>query len=145
MKLSPLDIKHQDFKQAINGYNKMQVRDFLERVADMLEQKVEEIKTLRIEVAEREQKIKDLEVSEVELKKAAILAERIGSETKAQAEREAELILREAKAKSAEILKETSDKERSALDQIEELIKEAELEKESLLNETKLLQEKMKG
>ena len=144
MKLSPIDIKHQDFKQALNGYNKAQVNDFLERVSEMLEQKVEEVKSLRIELAERDQKIKDLEVSELELKKAAILAERIGKEAKAQAEREAELILREAKAKGEDMLKAASDKERDAANQIEDLLKEAEGKKEILLNETKVLQNEAK-
>ncbi len=145
MKLSPIDIKHQDFKQVLNGYNKAQVNDFLERVSEMLEQKVEEVKNLRIELAERDQKIKDLEVSELELKKAAILAERIGNEAKAQAEREAELILREAKAKGEDILKAISDKERAAFNQIEDLIKEAEGEKEALLNEARVLQNDAKN
>ncbi len=144
MKLSPIDIKHQDFKQALNGYNKTQVSDFLSRVAEMLEQKIEEIKNLRIELAERDQKIKDLEVSELELKKAAILAERIGNEAKAQAEREAELILREANAKSADILKVASDKERDVLNQAEDLMKEAEADKEALLSEAKVLQDNIK-
>lgn len=122
MKLSPLDIKHQNFKQALNGYNKLQVQDFLEKVADLLEGRIEEVQSLRIELAERDQKIKDLEVSELELKKTGIVAERLSNEAKAQAEqgktqakREAELILREAESKSADIIKAAEDEKKRIL------------------------------
>ena len=35
MKLSPLDIQHMEFSRTVNGYNRRQVREFLERVADL--------------------------------------------------------------------------------------------------------------
>ena len=135
MKLSPLDVKHQDFKPALNGYNKAQVRDFLTNVSDMLEQKLEEVKELSIQLVERDEKIKELQVSELELKKAAVLAERVANEARAQAKRESELILRETKAKSAEIIKE-AEKEK------ETLLQTAKSNQENLNKETTHIKEK---
>lgn len=106
MKLSPLDIQHQEFAAALNGYSKRQVRDFLTRAADSLEVLIRENQQLREELAKRDKKIEELSVAEAELKRAVIAAERIGNEMKQNAKREAELIIQEAEMVKTKIIRE---------------------------------------
>jgi cell division initiation protein len=106
MKLSPLDIQHQEFAAALSGYSKRQVRDFLARAADSLEALIRENQQLREELAKRDKKIEELSVAEAELKRAVIAAERIGNEMKQNAKREAELIVQEAEMVKTKIIRE---------------------------------------
>lgn len=96
MKLSPLDIQHMEFGSGFGGYNKKQVRDFLSRIADEREELLREIQQLREEHQRKDERIEELQVAEVELKRAVIAAERIGNELKQNAKREAELMIKEA-------------------------------------------------
>jgi len=114
MKLSPLDIQHMTFDATLNGYNKKQVRDFLERIANEREELLHEIQGLRADVKKRDERIDELQVAELELKRAVIAAERIGNELKENARREAELIIQEAKQKQVSILRSAETRTREA-------------------------------
>lgn len=106
MKLSPLDIQHQEFATALNGFNKAQVRDFLEQAAEALEALARENQALKDDLVKRDALINELRAGESELRRAVISAERLGSEMKERAQREAELTLQEAKAERAALLRE---------------------------------------
>ena len=79
MKLSPLDIEHMEFTGSVSGYSRRQVREFLERVSQQLEETLRDNQALRDEVKKRDERIEDLQVGEVELKRAVIAAERIAN------------------------------------------------------------------
>jgi cell division initiation protein len=96
MKLSPLDIQHSEFAGGLNGYNRRQVRDFLEKVSAQLEDSIRENQALREEIAKREKRIEELQVAENELKRTVLAAERIGNEMKQNAKREAEIMIKQA-------------------------------------------------
>ncbi len=104
MKLSPLDIQHMEFPTGLNGYNRKQVREFLERVAGELESVLRDNQQLRDEMKRRDEQISDLQGSEAELKRVVIAAERIANEIRENAKREADLTVKEAEQKRSEIL-----------------------------------------
>jgi cell division initiation protein len=106
VKLSPLDIQHQEFATALNGFNKAQVRDFLEQAAEALEALARENQALKDELVQRDALISELRAGESELRRAVVSAERLGNEMKERAQREAELILQEAKAERDALLRE---------------------------------------
>lgn len=110
MKLSALDIRHAEFERGAMGYRTRQVREFLERIADEAGATLGEIKALREALAERDAQIEALRASEAELKRAVIAAERIGNDVKAQAEREAALIVRAAKQERLDVLQDVASK-----------------------------------
>lgn len=134
MKLSPLDIQHQEFDSAMSGYKKKQVREFLERVADTFEDLLHDNQSLRDELSEQKDKVEALQVGEIELRRAMVSAERIGNEMKEQAQREAELVLQQARAEKETIL-------RSAETRLEEV--ETELARTE--REHKLFREQFRG
>ena len=104
MKLSPLDIQHQEFDSAMNGYKKKQVSDFLERVADAFEDLLRDNQILQGELDKQNEKIEELQTGELELRRAVVSAERIGNEMKERAQKEAELIVQEAQTERSGIL-----------------------------------------
>ena len=105
MKLSPLDIQHQEFDSAMNGYKKQQVRDFLERVADSFEELLRDNQSLESELEAQGERLEELQVGELELRRTVVSAERIGNQMKEQAEREAKLTLQKAEADRDDILR----------------------------------------
>ena len=134
MKLSPLDIQHQEFDTAMSGYKKKQVREFLERVADAFEELLRDNQDLHNELEGRDERIEELQVGELELRRAVVSAERIGNELKEQAQREAELTIQEGRAQRDDLL-------RDAEAQLHNL--KAELERTR--REHKLFREQFRG
>lgn len=134
MKLSPLDIQHQDFDTAMGGFNRKQVRDFLTQVADQLEQAIRDNQQLREELSRNRHQIEELQVGEVELKRAVISAERIANEIKQNATRESELIIQKAQATREQIIRDAESK-----------IKDARAELSSLERESRLFREQFRG
>ena len=105
MKLSPLDIQHQEFDSAMNGYKKQQVRDFLERIADSFEELLRDNQSLKSELEAQGERLEELQVGELELRRTVVSAERISNQMKEQAEREAKLTLQKAEADRDDILR----------------------------------------
>lgn len=114
MKLSPLDIQHMEFKAALNGYNRKQVREFLEDVALEREELLRELRILRDQLDRKDQEIAGLKQAEDQLKRAVIAAERIGGELKESARREAELTIREAESLKEDIVREAEGRLKEA-------------------------------
>lgn len=130
MKLSPLDIEHMEFGTNLGGYGKRPVREFLERVSQQLEETLRENQALRDELKKRDERIEELQVGEVELKRAVIAAERIANEIKENAKHEASLILREADGKRTGMLRDAETRLRAARAEISRLEKEQQLFRE---------------
>lgn len=130
MKLSPLDIEHMEFTGSVSGYSRRQVREFLERVSQQLEETLRDNQALRDEVKKRDERIEDLQVGEVELKRAVIAAERIANEIKENAKHEASLILREADGQRTNLLREAESRLRSARAELTRLEREQQLFRE---------------
>ena len=105
MKLSPLDVQHHEFSNAMRGYDKTQVRAFLEETAEALEALARENQALRAELAKRDDLIAELRGGESELRRAVVSAERLGSELKARAQEDAERVLQDARGERGVILR----------------------------------------
>ncbi|MEZ4629430.1 MAG: DivIVA domain-containing protein [Deinococcales bacterium] len=132
MKLSAHDIKHQEFQNTLNGYSKSQVREFLAKVAESYDEKLEQLQKLRDEITRQDQMIEQLRISELELKRAVVSAERLHSDSKQQAEREAGLILREARAQADNTLRDADVQKEQILKSAQSLKFEAEKEVKDL-------------
>jgi cell division initiation protein len=105
VKLSPLDIQHHEFATAMRGFNKAQVRDFLEQAAEALEALARDNQILKAELAKRDALIDELRAGESELRRAVVSAERLGSELKERAQGDAERLLQDARSERSVILR----------------------------------------
>ena len=104
MKVTPLDIRRKEFKRSVRGYADEDVDLFLDEVADEFERLHQEIADLQ----ERIRKLDEQVATHVQLKdaleKTLVSAQFHADETKANARKEAELILRDAELKARGIV-----------------------------------------
>jgi cell division initiation protein len=107
MKLTPLDIRHKDFKRGMRGYVDAEVDEFLDEVADEFERLFKE----NIDLAERcetlQEKIDHYRTLEETLQKTLVSAQRSAEELKTNAQKEAQLILSEAELKARQMVNES--------------------------------------
>ena len=107
MNVSPLDLRQQRFKSKVRGYDKVEVTAFLAAVADDYEQALRDTDRLRQDVIRMEAIINEHRDHERTLRTTLITAQRLADEIKAQAEHEAQRILRDAENRSALLLDKT--------------------------------------
>ena len=100
MNITPLDIRKQEFSRKMRGYDPEEVQGFLDRVASALEEANATIATLEERMKESESRLGHYRLIEQNLQDAAITVQKSLDETKRLAEKEAELIVREAHSRA---------------------------------------------
>ncbi len=103
MKLTPLDIRKQEFTRAFRGYEVTEVQAFLQTVAEQWQSLLEEHRRQAERVRELEEKLAHYEHIEEALQQALQLARENARQTLEQAEQRAQLLLDEARAQADEI------------------------------------------
>jgi len=96
MRLTPLDIRKQEFKKAMRGLDGDEVHAFLATIADEYEAVISDNKALRERLLELDDKVQEYRNMEKTLRDTLLTAERVTVEAKDNARREAELIVKEA-------------------------------------------------
>jgi cell division initiation protein len=96
MAITPIDILHIKFKNALRGYNKQQVDEFLQMVRESLEEALNAKAELQRKVECLEAEIKRVREIESTMTNALTLAQRTADELRTNAHRQAEMIMREA-------------------------------------------------
>lgn len=105
MELTPLDVRKKkgDFRRGLRGYEPGVVDDFMDLVADRLENLVRETAALKEEVARLEQQVADYRDREKALTEALVTAQEMREEIRAQSAREVDLLRRQAEQDAEEI------------------------------------------
>jgi len=106
LKLTPLDIKKQEFKKAVRGYDRVEVETFLEMVADHFESLIREKNELADEVLRLKTQLRDYQDVEQTLKDTLMRAQQNIDDSRENSRREAEMIIRDAEMKAEKILEE---------------------------------------
>ena len=119
MKYTPLDVRHAEFGSGISGYAKREVREFLSQVADDAEEYERQVRNLQDRIAQLESQVTELREGEESLRRAVVSAEKIANELRANAEREAQLMIKEAEAAKEKLLREALQKARDIRVEIE--------------------------
>jgi len=96
MRLTPLDIREQQFRRVMRGLDAEEVETFLASVATEFELVVSSSNELRQRVLELEEKIQEYRSMEKALRDTLLTAEKVMGDAKESAQREATLIIREA-------------------------------------------------
>jgi cell division initiation protein len=96
MRLTPLDIRKQEFKKAMRGLDGDEVHAFLATIADEYEAVIGDNKALRERLLELDDKVQEYRNMEKTLRDTLLTAERVTVEAKENARREADLIVKEA-------------------------------------------------
>jgi len=96
MRLTPLDIRKQEFKRGMRGLDADEVYAFLATIADEYEAVLNDNKALRERLLELDDKVQEYRNMEKTLRDTLLTAERITVDAKDTARREAELIIKQA-------------------------------------------------
>ncbi len=105
MKITPLDIQQMVFRTKFRGYDREEVNRFLEELAQTVEALNRENAVLREKVAFTEQQLADLKRTESTLSNTLVSAQTLADEVKRAAQRDSELIVREAELKAGELIR----------------------------------------
>ena len=135
MPLTAIDISKQDFSTSMRGYNREEVRAFLELVAQEIETLQQSESRLAEKVNVLEEKLKQFQEIEQTLRDALLSAQEAIKQAQAGSERERELILKDANIQAERIRKEAQDKLSAVQDQIHKL----EAQKNSYIKRLKYL------
>jgi len=97
-RLTPLDLRKQEFRKTMRGYDPAEVDDFRVRAAAELERVIRERMALEEVLARAEEQLAAFREREKAMNAALVSAQQLRAETREQAEREAQMIVREAEA-----------------------------------------------
>lgn len=157
MKITPLEIRQKVFEKALRGYDKDEVNAFLVSLSQEWERAIDEAKELRFKYEASEREVTKLREVESSLYKTLKTAEDTGANVIDQANKAAELHLKETQLKAGAILNEAKGKAKDVmelaeatskqmLDEMEEKLKALvqqykglESQRENLLSDLKRL------
>lgn len=106
MRITPLEIQQMVFKVRFRGYARDEVDQFLEELAKTFESLNRDNADLREKYTSLEKQLSDVKKAETALSNTLISAQALGEELKQAAQRDAELIMKEAELKASEMVRE---------------------------------------
>ncbi|PYP47465.1 MAG: hypothetical protein DMD50_04450 [Gemmatimonadetes bacterium] len=104
--LTPHDVRKQEFRRRLRGYEPLGVEDFRVRVADELERILREKSVLEERLAALGEQLGVYRERERAMNEALVAAQQLREETRAAAQREAQVIVREAEAEARRVVEE---------------------------------------
>lgn len=116
MKVTPVDIQQIGFRKGLRGYDRHEVDAFLASLAESFEELNKENREAKERIGTLEASLDALKKKEDLLNQTLVSAERLVDDMKRQAQREAELRIREAEM-AAENLTRKAREERVAIEQ----------------------------
>lgn len=142
MKITPQEITAQEFKIKMKGFDQEEVKNFLLQISELMEMEILEKEKVKNDHELLKDKILKYEKREEILRDTLVSAQKFSNEIKSTAEREAELIIKEAEMKSDEIINQAISRQRDLKEEIRNLkFKRKEIEAEilNMLNSLKEL------
>ncbi len=129
MKITPQDILSQKFDIKMKGYDKDEVNQFLMQIAEMLESEILDREQVKKELDKVKEKLAKFEKREDVLRDTLISAQKFSHEIKLNAERESELVIKEAEIKAEAIINNAINRQRDLKEEIRNLkFKRTEIE-----------------
>ena len=105
MRITPLDVRKQEFHKGMRGLDTEEVYAFLATVADEYESVLNDNKALRERLLELDDKVQEYRTMEKTLRDTLLTAERVTVESKENARREANIIIKEAQIEAEKALR----------------------------------------
>jgi cell division initiation protein len=101
--MTPVDLRQVSFPHRLRGIDEKAVRAFLDEVAENFSVWAKENADLQARVREQDRIIMELKQAEVTLASTLVSAQKVTDEMKAAAQKEAEIIVRQAEIRAGEI------------------------------------------
>ena len=109
MRITAMDINNKEFKKVLRGYNTEEVDDFLETVSDEYEMAYKENSILKEKISFLEEKLDHHVKIEATIQNTLVLAQNAAEQAKLSAQKESELIIRNANDSSQRLLDKAHD------------------------------------
>jgi DivIVA domain-containing protein len=119
--LTALDVRRYDFGNALRGYDRSRVDQFRDQVAEELERLTRSNQELDQKARNFHEQLKSFRERDKALNDALVSAQQLRGEIREQAEREAQLIIREARAEAEKGLAKIREDVRRAEDELQKL------------------------
>jgi len=123
--LLPIDIHNKEFKKCFYGYNEDEVNDFLQEIMKDYDLLLTEKKELEKELNELQSYVDHYANLEETLNKSIVTAQAAAKEVKANATKEADLIVQEAEKNADRIINESLEESRQIRIEKENIKKQA--------------------
>jgi cell division initiation protein len=120
-RLTALDARRWDFGNALRGYDRARVDEFREQVAEELERMSRTNQELETKVSNFLEQLRVFRDRDKALNEALVSAQQLRGEIRQQAEREAQLVLREAHAEADRIVSAVQGDLRRAEEELQQL------------------------
>jgi cell division initiation protein len=137
MRITPLDIRKQEFRKVMRGLDAEEVFAFLTTVADEYEAVLNDNKALKDRLLELDDKVQEYRNMEKTLRNTLLTAERVNVEAKENARREAGIIVKEAQIEAEKALRNVKNEQMI----LSNSIKDLKRQKENYLSRIKMLAE----
>ncbi len=120
-RLTALDARRWDFGNSLRGYDRARVDEFRDQVADELERMARTNQDLETKVSNFLEQLRVFRDRDKALNEALVSAQQLRGEIRQQAEREAQLLLREAQAEADRIIGAVHGDVRRAEEELQQL------------------------
>lgn len=127
MKLSPINIKKQEFGKSVRGYDTEEVKAFLERLADDIDEIQKENDSLKKQLDEAKIRLQEFGRIEQGLKDTFLKAQETSSSAIENARKRSAVIIKEAETKAAQILERARQSAKEIKNSVMELREEKNL------------------
>lgn len=105
MRITPLDIQQMVFNVSFRGYDKEEVNRFLEELAQTVESLNRDHTVQQEKIIFLEQQLAELKRTEATLSNTLLSAQSLAEDVKRNAQREADLVIKEAEVKAGELIR----------------------------------------
>ena len=135
MKMSPDEIRNQQFNRSFRGYDSKEVTDYLAQLATDIEEQMKQYQILVDKSIELETRLNDYKGMERMIQQTLMQAQETSAKAIENARRDAELIAQQTQMKITEML----DRARKELSSLKEQVTIHLAKKDSILSRLKLL------
>ena len=135
MKLTPLDIRRQEFKKKLRGFDQAEVRAYLDVVAQVVEELQKDQAGLNSRIAEFEIQLREYRSVEKAMQQTFVQAQETSTKAMENAKKESQLIIQEAEMRASNLV----EKARNELINLREQLTILRAKKDSLITRLKML------
>jgi DivIVA domain-containing protein len=136
--LTPLDIRRREFGRGLRGYDVAQVEQFRSEIADELERVLRLNQDLDAKAKSFHEQLRSFRERDKALNDALVSAQQLRSEIREQADREAQLILREARAEGERLI----DAARSEIERLQREVEQLDRSRRAYLSHLRTIVER---
>jgi len=101
LRLTPIDIRKQEFRKAMRGYDADEVDTFLAMVADEMEDLITQAEKARSEVSGLKERLSEYQQMEATMRETLVTVQKAAEEKRDASRKEADMILKEAEVQAS--------------------------------------------